>query len=211
MPVTGDYGSLLYLRRDDGFEINPLGELKKFEALELLEKVLPRKEQARQEEPEGVHLVYYTGKPFQAVVYHLYELGDEDAEQVKKEAALGKVLKNIPEHHPQILPLTIRFGKKDERWFHVLEDGKTLFSDGKYYSNPVLAERIFAIARVYCDFQRFDTSSFRGLAKAKYSFRTNTRTLERVTEDKAILTKLERGLQVAQYDMGEAVRFLTEC
>jgi hypothetical protein len=207
MPVTGEYGDLLYFKDDNGYGIRPLGKLERFMETDMLKKDSSHKEQASRDEPEGIHLLYSVGKPFQHITNNLYEFGNEDARKVKEEAALGKLLKGIPGHKPQRLPLTLKFGRKDDRWFHVFTDGETLFFEGKYYYNPALAGRILTIAREHCGFEIFDASAFKGLVKVKYSFRTNTRTVECSTEDKTTLAEMEKGLQKVQYDMGGGCPF----
>lgn len=59
MPVTGDYGDLLYFGGDNGYEVNPLGSLERFKETDMLKKDPPRKKHAYQDEPEGINLSFY--------------------------------------------------------------------------------------------------------------------------------------------------------
>lgn len=207
MPITGDYSDLLYFGGDNGYIADPLGNLERFTEIDMLKRDLPRRQRASQYEPEGIHLMYYKGGSFEYKSVCYYELKNDEANQVRNEADSGKLLKGIPGHNPQPTSLIVKFGKNDDRWFRIYNDGKTLFSNGKYYHNPALAGIILNIAKESCRFEIFDTSHFKGVVKAKYSFRTNTMTVERSTEDEATLAEMEKGLQKAQYNTGGGCPF----
>ncbi|OPZ85426.1 MAG: hypothetical protein BWY74_03919 [Firmicutes bacterium ADurb.Bin419] len=85
-----------------------------------------------------------------------------------------------------------------EDWYYVCDDRQTFLSNGQYINNPVLSELILGIAKEKLGFEIFDTSVFKDLVKAKYSFRTNTRTYDSIIEDKSILKEIEEELQKAR-------------
>lgn len=210
MPITGEYRDVLFCRGDDSLLSSALGKLEILQDTTISK--LNRKSESLTptkafQEPSKMHLVYYQGEPFAQKLVSFYVLEAADAQRIEKEAALGKVIKDISDKATRTLALTLRYGKDDDRWFHVLDDGETLFYAGKYYHNPILAKSLLTIAREKCGFKIFDTSVFQGITKAKYSFRTNTRTIERSTEDPAVLKEMEKGLQRAQHSMASGCPF----
>jgi beta-lactamase regulating signal transducer with metallopeptidase domain len=207
MPLTGNYSDLLLFRDDNGYIGSPVGRLAKLSEKDLPESEAAVREQSGSSEPDGMNLVYYKGGAFQSVLYSAYELDSSDTATVLDQASSGKVLKSKPAGNPQILPLTLRFGKNDDRWFHVLDDGKSLFSEGKYYSNPSLAGTILKIAKEKCGVTIFEPTSIKDIISAKYSFRTKTRTIERTLEAPETLSKIEKGLQQAVHNMGGGCPF----
>lgn len=210
MSVTGKYNDLMFVVENyDDYFVNPVGTLKKLEDkdIEDIKSELPVNESTSVKEPQKMILGYYRGKPFEPIYYCLYELDIEEANKVREAASLGKALKSKTENNCQTLPLILDFGNNDDRWFYVLDDGQTVFTEGKYYNNPDLSKVILNIAREKCGFEIFDTSVFTGIVNVKYSFRTNTRTFECLTEDKDIITKIEKGLQKAQHSIGGGCPF----
>lgn len=157
--------------------------------------------------PDGVHLLFYDGGPFEAKSARYYALNPGEASEIKTKAENVKRLKDMPEHNPCILSLRLSFGSDDGRWFFVLNDRKTLFYHGAYYEGSELAESVLKVAAERFGFVPFDTLVFSGITRAQYKFKTRTGVVVRSTEDKAILARIEKELQEAQYHMGGGCPF----
>ncbi len=209
MPVTGTHCDLLYLRGYDdhsefdydykhgfiGYACAPIGKLEKFKEIDRLLEYYPKDEHVEFKRPEGIHLIYDNKQGLSC--YYVFD--KEETKRIEEAEKKGKKIKmSKSDTFPSFLNIMLQFDSKGERWYRFCDDRQTLLYDGQYYNNPALVELILDIAKEKCGFEVFDTSAFNGIIKAKYSFRTNTRTYESVIEDKLILKEIEEGLQKAK-------------
>ncbi|WP_010251004.1 M56 family metallopeptidase [Acetivibrio cellulolyticus] len=207
MPVTGSHNDLLYFRGNDnypefdyeykhgyvGYSSAPIGKLEKFTNIDMLLTDYPKDENKAVEVKKGVYIWSYHRSENLS-----YELSDEEVREMKKAIKLGKEIKRSKKSKDELSYNTVNLylvlGEDGEDWYHVCDDKQTIASGGKYYKNPVLAEMILELAKEKYGYEIFDTSKFKGIVKAKYSFRTNTRTYESTIEDKLLIEEIEKGL-----------------
>lgn len=207
LPLTDDYRDLAFFIDDSGMLTGPIGGLKPLADSEL-EKILaeaPRHQSSGEMKPKGMNIGYYTGEPFKYPTYRYYSV-EEDASRIMQLISRNKRLKKEPEG-VQMLPLTINMGDKAETWFYPMSDGQTLFSEGKYYKNHELASLILETAKVGFGFRMFDPTVFKGIVKARYTFRSPVHTYIRETEEPSTLAEMEKGLVKAKHDMGGGCPF----
>jgi hypothetical protein len=213
MPVTGNNSDLIFFKGTDnypeydytykhgftGYQSVPIGKLSEFNDIELLLTELPEIQKEIQE-PEGIHLSY--NNILRMPCY--YEFNPEEAKFIREAAKSGKVINVSRDKAPGMLGLFLEFDKDGKKWYRVCDDRQTLFSNGKYYRNPGLTKFIFDIASEKCGYEMVDPSSFKGIVKATYRFKTNTRTYESTIEDRAVLDEIEKELQKVKHSDGGA-------
>jgi len=209
MPVTGEHDDLVYFRGYDDYEeydyeykhgfigyvSAPIGKLEKFKGVEKLLENYHEEEYSSAKEPEKNFISCINKKNLSGY----YEFSNEEVERIKKAQSLSKRMKSSKEPSEyRFINLYFKLDGGIEDWYYVCDDRQTFLSNGQYINNPVLSELILGIAKEKLGFEIFDTSVFKDLVKAKYSFRTNTRTYDSIIEDKSILKEIEEELQKAR-------------
>ncbi len=213
MPVTGSYDDLLYFRSFDnypefdgeykhgyiGYSSAPVGKLEKFENIDMLSDYYPKEIHEEVKKPEGIHLIYDNERKKPCY----YEFSKEETKSIEDAEKNGKLLKELKGNNPpRFLNIRLEYDSKGKKWYRICDDRKTLLYNGKYYNNPTLVELILDIAKEKCGFEVFDTSRFKDIVEAKYSFKTKTRTFESVIDDKLILRQIGKGLMEAKQSQG---------
>lgn len=210
MPVTGKHDDLVYFRgigNYEGFDYDykhgyigyvcaPIGKLEKYKGVDRWLAYLPEEEPVEIKRPEGIHLVYDDKDG----ISRYYEFDKEEVRRIEEAEKKGKKINaSKGDSLPRFFNIMLNFDLKGNKWYRFCDDRQTLLYNGQYYSNPALVELILQIAKEKCDFEVFDTSAFSGIIRAKYSFRTRTRTYESVIEDKLILEEIEEELKKAEH------------
>ncbi len=213
MPVTGSHNDLLYFRSFDnypgfdydylhgyiGYSSAPIGKLEKFENIDMLLDYYPEATHKEVKKPEGIHLIYDDER--KSPCY--YELSDEEAKSIVQAEKNRKPLKGLKGEDPfRLLSIRLEFDSKGEKWYRICDDRKNLFYNGQLYNNPTLVGLILEIAKEKCGFEIFDTRKLKDIVKAKYSFKTNTRTYESIIDNKSVLEEIEKGLMEAKQSQG---------